>query len=77
MTDVKHLDGTYRINVWNPDDDTRENDAQVYRPCLCGCSSGDWVGYLCVSNSRGRGLTLYLDDEETYQKFRAVYGGQP
>lgn len=51
---------------------------KVTRPCECGCGSRDGfdegVGNLSGSDSEGRGFTMFIYDESTYQHLSRIYG---
>lgn len=67
--------GGARICVWD-DPDPSDHPSGVQRPCECGCSNGDWVGYIMFTDGNKAGLTLFLEDERTYQEFRERFGGE-
>lgn len=58
--------------VWNNAERNRRFD--VYRPCPCGtcsvCRRG--VGYLSFSDDGGNGFTIWLQDEEVFDRLRAA-----
>lgn len=58
--------------VWN--DAERNRRLDVYRPCPCGtcsvCRRG--VGYLSFSDDRGNGFTVWLQDEEVFDRLGAA-----
>ncbi len=42
----------------------------AYRPCPCGTCSGtrQGVGYLSSSDASGRGFTVWIENEEVFQR---------
>jgi hypothetical protein len=56
--------------IWNNGE--RNRQLSVYRPCPCGtCSSiRRGVGYLSFSDMKGRGFTVWLENEEVFQRLR-------
>lgn len=52
----------------------------LQRPCDCGCDGWDGrhgVGYLTGSDARGRGFTLWIQDEAVYQRIERVLAHHP
>lgn len=48
---------------------------ELCRPCECGCDFRDGVkgvGYLIGSGSDGKGITVWIEDEETYQRLQVI-----
>lgn len=46
---------------------------RLYRPCSCGCDERNGekgVGYLSGSNARGEGFTVWIEDEEVFQRLK-------
>jgi hypothetical protein len=60
--------------VWNKGE--RNRQLTVYRPCACGtCSSiRKGVGYLSFSDTHGRRFTVWLENEEVFQRLRRALG---
>jgi hypothetical protein len=54
--------------VWNNGE--RNRQLSVYRPCPCGtCTSvRKGVGYLSFSDTHGRGFSIWLENEEVFQR---------
>lgn len=47
----------------------------LYRPCACGCDErGGYkgVGYLTGSDKKGKGFTLWIEDEPVFQAVKAA-----
>jgi len=47
----------------------------LHRPCSCGCDTRDGdhgVGYLTGSNSKGEGLTIWIESEEVFQRLKEL-----
>jgi len=55
--------------VW---DGERNRQLDAYRACSCGvCSkSRKGVGYLSFSDARGRGFTIWIEDEMVFRRLR-------
>lgn len=58
--------------VWNNGE--RNRQFNVYRPCPCGtCSSTrKGVGYLSFSDAHGRGFTIWVENEEVFQRLNST-----
>jgi len=50
----------------------KNRQLDVYRPCPCGtCSkNGNGVGYLSFSDATGKGLTVWIGEEEVFRSLR-------
>jgi hypothetical protein len=48
----------------------------AYRPCPCGtCSqSRRGIGYLSSSDAKGRGFTVWIENEEVFQRLSRALG---
>ena len=49
---------------------------RLQRPCVCGCDERDGyhgVGYLTGSDALGRGVTVWITDEDVYQALARVF----
>ncbi len=60
-------------SVWK--DGERNRPLGVYRPCPCGvCSQGrQGVGYLSFSDDKGRGITIWIEDEKVFRKLASRF----
>jgi len=62
--------------TWDNGDESRP--LNVYRPCPCGCDArGDGikgVGYISGSDQEGNGFTIWIENEDVYQRVRQVIG---
>jgi hypothetical protein len=58
--------------VWNNGERNRQLD--VYRPCPCGTCSRTCkgIGYLSFSDSAGRGFTIWIENEEVFQRLTSA-----
>jgi hypothetical protein len=67
------MGGTFDF-AWNRGEMNRQ--LTVYRPCTCGTCSAvrQGVGYLSFSDSHGRGFTVWLENEEVFQRLRRALG---
>ena len=48
---------------------------QLRRPCSCGCDGRDGdvgVGYITGSDGRGRGFTVWIEDEDVYKRMEEI-----
>ena len=68
------------ITLWGDDKTAKSRPVHAYRPCQCGCDNRGrevpMVGYISGSDKKGKGFTIDAPDEATYQRFRAVFGGE-
>lgn len=50
----------------------KNRQLNVYRACRCGvcAKSSAGVGYLSVSDSDGNGVTIWIREEEVFQRLR-------
>ena len=66
--------GTEKEFIWNKGEKNRL--LSVYRPCSCGTCSGltKGVGYLSYSDEKGRGFTLWLENEVAFMRLRKALG---
>lgn len=57
--------------VWNGE---RNREFRVYRPCSCGTCSAvrKGVGYLSASDAKGRGFTIWIQDEDVFLRLQDV-----
>lgn len=66
------------IDTWESPRGKESYAPEMRRPCSCGCddrSVTGHVGYL-IGSAKGRGITIFAPDEETYQAMRQVFGGE-
>lgn len=64
------------VKAWKGEENRK---VRLQRPCECGCDERDGpkgVGYLCGSNDKGEGFTLWFDTEEQYETVRIAIGGE-
>jgi hypothetical protein len=66
--------GVFTDFAWNKGE--RNRQLTVYRPCDCGTCSAvrQGIGYLSFSDSHGRGFTVWLENEEVFQRLRRALG---
>jgi hypothetical protein len=51
----------------------------LWRPCPCGCDNRDGssgAGYISGATKDGKGFTVWLESEETYQAVKRVFKEQ-
>jgi hypothetical protein len=68
---------TATIALWGGPDCAKDRPLTAQRPCSCGCDERDGpvVGYVSGSDAKGNGITIFAPDEDTYQRFVAIFGG--
>ena len=71
-------DKATEITLWGGPNTAKSRPIRATRACSCGCDNRDRetpiIGYVSGSNRKGEGITIYAPDEETYQRFVAVFG---
>jgi len=65
-------------HIWDVISDLQRDEfvLELNRPCECGCDFRDGVkgvGYIFASAGRGRGCTIWIEDEEVYRELEETF----
>jgi hypothetical protein len=55
------------------EDQEQNRPLAVHQPCPCGSCMRLGAGYISGSDAAGRGFTVWIDDEEVFDRLRVAF----